>query len=205
MKNIFQKLLLLAEVRTGETELSPLAMGSLVTEAQRRLACLTKEYQAEITLPDTWPLALGHGLWVEEVWVSYLSNGIKYGGQPPRLELGATVQSDGMVCFWVRDNGRGLTPEEQARLFTPFTQLSQVRATGHGLGLSIVQRIVEKLGGQVGVESEVDQGSVFYFTLRQAGGEISDGPCSTDVPGFRQPAGSQRAFRRHINGNVSGT
>jgi signal transduction histidine kinase len=65
----------------------------------------------------------------------------------------------------VRDNGPGLTPEEQARLFTPFTRLEQVRAKGHGLGLSIVRRIVEKLGGQVGVESEVGQSSTFSFTL----------------------------------------
>jgi signal transduction histidine kinase len=69
------------------------------------------------------------------------------------------------VRFWVRDNGFGLTPEEQERLFTPFERLHQVRAEGHGLGLSIVQRIVEKLGGQVGVESTVGQGSVFFFTL----------------------------------------
>ena len=65
----------------------------------------------------------------------------------------------------MRDNGPGLTPEEQARLFTPFTRLDQVRARGHGLGLSIVRRIVEKLGGQVGVESEVGRGSFFFFTL----------------------------------------
>ena len=70
-----------------------------------------------------------------------------------------------MIRFWVRDNGDGLTPEEQARLFTPFTRLDQVRAKGHGLGLSIVKRIVDKLGGQVRVESEVGQGSVFSFTL----------------------------------------
>jgi len=70
-----------------------------------------------------------------------------------------------MVRFWVRDNGPGLTPEAQARLFTPFTRLDQVRAEGHGLGLSIVQRIVKKLGGHVGVESEVGRGSVFTFTL----------------------------------------
>ena len=99
------------------------------------------------------------------LWVSYLSNAIKYGGQPPRVELGATVQADGMVRFWVRDDGPGLTPEEQARLFIPFTRLDQVRAKGHGLGLSIARRIVEKLDGQVGVESEVGQGSVFSFTL----------------------------------------
>ncbi len=73
-----------------------------------------------------------------------------------------------MVRFWVRDNGPGLTPEAQSRLFTPFTRLDQVRAQGHGLGLSIVRRIVEKLGGQVGVESQLGQGSTFFFTLPAA-------------------------------------
>ena len=99
------------------------------------------------------------------MWVNYLSNGIKYGGRPPRVELGATVQPDGMVRFWVRDNGPGILLEEQARLFTLFTRLDQVQVKGHGLGLSIARRIVEKLGGQVGTESEIGQGSVFSFTL----------------------------------------
>jgi signal transduction histidine kinase len=96
-----------------------------------------------------------------------MSNAIKYGGQPPRVELGADVASDGMIRFWVRDNGDGLTKAEQSRLFVPFTRLSQASVEGHGLGLSIVQRIVEKLGGAVGVESEgaPGRGSVFYFTL----------------------------------------
>ena len=69
--------------------------------------------------------------------------------------------------FWVRDNGPGLTPEEQARAFTPFTRFHQEKAEGHGLGLSIVQRIVEKLGGQVGVESTAmpGEGCIFWFTL----------------------------------------
>jgi len=148
-----------------EVPTMPLDMASVVAEAQQRLAYMIEEYQAEITLPETWPVALGYGPWVEGVWVNYLSNAIKYGGQPPRVELGATVQADGAVRFWVRDNGPGLTPEEQARLFIPFMQLNQDRTNGHGLGLSIVQRIVKKLGGQVGVESEVGRGSVFSFTL----------------------------------------
>ena len=166
MNNIIDELLLLAGVRKmEEVELGPLDMAGIVAEAQGRVAYLIEEHQAEIISPDTWPVALGYGPWVAEVWVNYLSNAIQYGGQPPRVELGATQQADGMVCFWVRDNGSGLTPEEQARLFTPFTRLDQVRAKGHGLGLSIVRRIVEKCGGQVGVESEVGQGSVFTFTL----------------------------------------
>jgi len=166
MGSIIDELLLLAEVRKmEEVTIEPLDMASIVVEAQGRVAYLIEEHQAEIISADTWPVALGYGPWVVEVWVNYLSNAIKYGGWPPRVELGATGQADGMVRFWVRDNGPGLTPEEQARLFTPFTQLAQVRAKGHGLGLSIVRRIVEKSGGQVGVESEVGRGSVFTFTL----------------------------------------
>jgi signal transduction histidine kinase len=109
--------------------------------------------------------ALGYAGWVEEVWVNYISNAIKYGNKPPRVELGATPQPDGMIRFWVRDNGPGLSPEQQAKLFTPFTQLSPIRATGYGLGLSIVARIMDKLGGQVGVESEgiAGRGSLFYL------------------------------------------
>ena len=68
----------------------------------------------------------------------------------------------------MRDNGPGLTEAEQAKLFIPFTRLAKVHGKGHGLGLSIVQRIIEKLEGQVGVESTPGEGSVFYFTLPKA-------------------------------------
>ena len=165
MGNIIDELLLLAELREVEAQLRPLDMASVVAEAQQRLAHTIEKYQAEIILPDAWPVALGYSPWVEEVWVNYLSNALKYGGRPPCVELGAAEQADGTVRFWVSDNGPGLTPDEQARLFPPFTRLDQDRAQGHGLGLSIVRRIVEKLGGQVGVESEVDRGSVFAFSL----------------------------------------
>jgi signal transduction histidine kinase len=70
-----------------------------------------------------------------------------------------------MIRFWVQDNGPGLTREAQAELFTEFTRLNEVRGEGYGLGLSIVRRIIEKLGGQAGVESEVGSGSIFFFTL----------------------------------------
>ncbi|OQY18797.1 MAG: hypothetical protein B6I35_12515 [Anaerolineaceae bacterium 4572_32.2] len=167
MSDIIDELLLLSSVRKVEDiEVCPLDMGSIVDKVRRRLTCMIEEYQAEIVLPESWPLALGYEPWIEEAWVNYLSNAIKYSGRPPRIELGAASPPQaGMVRFWVRDNGPGLTPDEQMRMFTPFTRLDHVRAKGHGLGLSIVRRIVEKLGGQVGVESQEGQGSTFTFTL----------------------------------------
>jgi signal transduction histidine kinase len=152
-------------VRKTEVEIQPLDMDHLVSEVLQRFDSMVAEQQAEILAPQTWPTSLGYGPWIEEVWANYLSNAIKYGGQPPRVVLGATPMPDGMVRFWVRDNGPGLEPESQAQLFTPFTRLALDNTEGHGLGLSIVRRIVEKLGGQVGVESTVGQGSTFYFTL----------------------------------------
>jgi signal transduction histidine kinase len=163
--SIINELLLLAGLRSAVPTMGPMDMASIVGEAVNRVEYEAKKWNATIVLPDTWPVAIGHGPWVEEVWVNYLSNGVKYGGRPPRLDLGADVEPDGCVRFWVRDNGHGLTPEEQSRLFTPFTRLDQVSLKGHGLGLSIVRRIVEKLGGEVGVESQVGRGSVFSFVL----------------------------------------
>ena len=167
MNNIIDELQLLASVRKANVERRPLNMTRIIAEAQQRLVHLIEEYQAEFVIVGTWPVALGHAPWVEEIWTNFISNGIKYGGQPPRLVLGATVRSDGMARFWVRDNGPGLTPEEQTQLFKPFTRLDNSRAEGYGLGLSIVRRIVEKLGGQIGVESDgiPGRGCTFSFTL----------------------------------------
>lgn len=168
MSNIVRELLLLAGVRKTDVPRRALDMALVVTEARERLAYEIREYQADVHIPVLWPRAVGYAPWIEEVWVNYISNGLKYGGHPPRLELGSNVLPDGRVRFWVRDNGAGLTPEEQASLFTPFTRVSQARVTGHGLGLSIVKRIVEKLDGVVAVESEVGKGSTFSFTLPAA-------------------------------------
>ncbi|GAB4417926.1 MAG: hypothetical protein Kow00106_13880 [Anaerolineae bacterium] len=165
MGNIIDELLLLARMRQSDLKTYPLDMAAIVRDALDRLAYLISEYEAEIVVADTWPAALGHAPWVVEVWVNYISNALKYGGNPPRVEIGADVLPDGTPRFWVRDNGAGLSDEQQALLFTPFTQLTNGHIEGHGLGLSIVQRIVERLAGEVGVESEPGQGSLFYFTL----------------------------------------
>ena len=168
---ITDELMIIAEVHNLEAMTEPLHMATIVDEARQRLTKLIETYQAEINLrePSAWPIAVGYDSWIEEVWVNYLSNALKYGGRPPRIELGAQPQANGLVRFWIHDNGSGLTPADQTRLFTPFTRLNRARGIGHGLGLSIVRRIVEKLGGQVGVESQPGQGSTFFFTLPAAG------------------------------------
>jgi signal transduction histidine kinase len=162
-----EALLLLAKVRQKkEVAVRPLDMAQIIDAVQQRLAGLIAEKKAKLILPSSWPPACGYSPWVEEVWLNYLSNGLKYGGRPPRLELGGQVEANGMARFWVKDNGSGLTPEEQTQLFVPFIRLQKVQTQeGHGLGLSIVLRIVEKLGGEVGLSSEVGQGSRFSFTL----------------------------------------
>jgi signal transduction histidine kinase/CheY-like chemotaxis protein len=168
MSNIINELLLLSRVRKEEVKSRPLDMASIVEEVLQRLSPMIDEYEAEIILPDHWPHAVGYASWVEEVWVNYISNAIKYGGRPPRLELGVNEQDNDLVRFWVQDNGFGLLPEAQARLFTPFERLDQVSLEGHGLGLSIVQRIITKLAGEVGVESDEGKGSLFWFALPNA-------------------------------------
>jgi len=165
MNNIIDELLLLASVRKEDIEVGPVHMQAIVEQALGRLEHMIARYQPKIILPDSWPTALGYAPWIEEVWVNYLSNGLKYGGNPPTLQLGSDSEYPGTVRFWLRDNGEGLDPAAQAELFAEFTRLDKVRAQGHGLGLSIVRRIAEKLGGQVGIESAPGEGSLFFFTL----------------------------------------
>lgn len=170
MDRIIDEIMLFASTRRLEdVETGPLDMPIIINEAISRLELLIQERSAEIILLDaaSWPIASGYAPWIEEVWANYISNAIKYGGTLPRIELGASLAADNvnMVRFWVRDNGAGLAPELQAQLFKMYSRLGTTRIHGHGLGLSIVQRIVNKLAGQVGVESVVGQGSVFSFTL----------------------------------------
>lgn len=157
-------LLLLSTVAQQQVELKPLDMGSLVSKALAQLDEMLVQKRASVDLPENWPSALGYAPWIAEVWVNLLSNALKYGGSPPKIEVEGT--SDGThVRFGVRDNGQPLSDDERRRVFIPFTRLHQERATGHGLGLSTVQRIVSKLGGAVGVTGGPEGGNEFFFTL----------------------------------------
>ena len=165
MVKIIDELLLLASVRQEDVKTEPVEMKGVVLSAIDRLSHVIEEGQAEIVLPETWPVAVGYAPWLEEVWANYVSNGVKYGGQPPQLVIGSELLPDEQVCFWVEDNGKGLTETEQEKLFKEFSRVHDQTIDGNGLGLSIVRRIITRMGGEVGVESEVGRGSRFYFTL----------------------------------------
>jgi PAS domain S-box-containing protein len=196
LSRVVDDLLLFATLSRKDVEPTRLDMASIVNEALGRLHDLIEDCRAEIILPDSFPAALGYAPWVEEVWFNYISNALKYGGRPPRVEIGSArlpaltphplspswergprTEGEGdSIKFWVRDNGAGLTEEQQAQLFTSHGSLPGGARPGRkntelgqrqswGLGLSIVQSIVRKLSGQVGVESRVGEGSTFSFTL----------------------------------------
>ncbi len=163
---IIDELLLLAGVRRQQARIETLDMAALVAEAVDRLEELFRRSGATVVRPTEWPVAAGHGPWVVHVWTNFLSNGAKYAGPAAHLTLGSELRPEsGRVRCWVQDRGPGLDAEAQARLFLPFSSVSSVRARGHGLGLSIVRRIVEKLGGAVGVESTPGAGARFWFEL----------------------------------------
>jgi signal transduction histidine kinase len=165
MSKVVEALLLLSAVRQQEVTASSLNMGIIVGEVLDRLSLPLAESGGHIAMPEAWPTAVGYAPWVEEVWYNYLTNALKYGGEPPHITLGAETAADGQVVrFWVQDNGPGISPADQKLLFQPFSQIGK-RRRGHGLGLSIVERIATKMGGTVGVESGVGQGSRFWFTL----------------------------------------
>ena len=110
---------------------------------------------------------------LEQVVVNLLSNAIKFGlGRP--IEL-AVTGSGGVATLLVRDHGIGIAEDRQERIFEPFERaVSSRQYGGFGLGLYIVRRIVEGLGGTVTVQSQADAGATFIVELRQE--QSSDQP-----------------------------
>ncbi|HRR33076.1 MAG TPA: PAS domain-containing sensor histidine kinase [Kiritimatiellia bacterium] len=166
MVDIIKNLLLFASIRKEDVVAGELDMVAIVKEVLHRLHYAINERRAEIVVPEHFPRALGVAAWVEEIWFNYIGNGLKYGGKPPRLVLGGESLGDGKVRFWVSDNGPGIPHEKVSELFAAHFQINKPSASGYGLGLSIVHRIVDKLNGTVDVQSQPGQGSTFGFTLQ---------------------------------------
>lgn len=113
---------------------------------------------------------------LRQVFTNLLANGMKFSRESasPRVEVGASSSAAEGVVFHVRDNGVGLSPEQAAGLFVPFRRQHGHRFEGHGIGLTIVRRIVERHGGRLWAQGRAGEGATFFFTLGNeaaAGGE----------------------------------
>ena len=173
LDSIVQELLLFATTRRGAVTPVPMDMGAIFAEAMDRLRPTLEATGARVTVTTDWPDVLGYAAWIETVWFNYVGNGAKYGGHPARLTVGSDpVDAEGRIRYWVQDTGPGLTAAEQEQLFLPFSRVAGTASgrDGHGLGLSIVQRIMDRLGGAYGVESDgvAGEGSRFWFALPAA-------------------------------------
>ncbi len=167
--DIVDQLLLLAQVRSGEAEPRELDMDTIVEAALDETRAAFPGFPLSPERPQQWPTALGHGPWVERIWVNYLSNALKYAGQLPRLQLGAELDGAGQAVFWVQDDGPGVPQERQSGLFEPRSGPGTEGTQGHGLGLSIVRRIARRLDGDAGYQQGELGGALFWFSLPSAG------------------------------------
>lgn len=170
MEQIIETMLLLARLRHAEETIAPVAVAQVIEAAIERCYNDIAARRVTVTTDSELPPVLGYGPWLEEVFVNLIQNGIKYIGltnKQPSIHIRARRDGD-LVRYEVIDNGLGISAKDQAKLFEAFTRFHEGQAPGLGLGLSIVNRIIERLGGTLGVESEPGKGSIFWFALPPA-------------------------------------
>jgi signal transduction histidine kinase len=141
----------------------PVSMHEIVWAALQRLEGRMRRHGATVTQPESWPQVEGVASWLEVIWGSLISNSLEHGGLSPKLEIGWTKQAF-EHHFWVSDSGPGVPGGKRPQLFEPFDRLHDLGAP-RGLGLPIVQRLVEMQGGRCGYEQPEGGGVRFFFTL----------------------------------------
>ena len=168
MDALIEGLLAYSRLSRQEIVLEPVALGPLLGRVLEDLGPDLASRHASVEVSPDLPVVRAHRLMLGQALINLISNGVKFvaPGTPPRVTVSATSEN-GRALLAVVDNGIGIAPELQGRLFRPFSRLPQADGTfpGTGFGLAIVRKAVERMGGRVGVESEPGKGSRFWVEL----------------------------------------
>jgi signal transduction histidine kinase len=165
MRELLSDLLAYTEM-AGSTEqpTEVVDLNVVLIETQEALAARVAEAEAVITI-DMLPALHAHPSRMNSLFLNLVGNALKYRGERrARVHVWVDTIED-MFRFSVADNGIGIAPEDQKRIFEAFKRLHGREIPGTGIGLAICQRIVERYGGEIWVESQPGAGSTFRFTL----------------------------------------
>jgi PAS domain S-box-containing protein len=166
MHQLLDELLELSRIGRLMNPPQAVAFGELAREAVSMVAGRLAERDVEVFIAPDLPTVYGDRPRLREALQNLLDNAVKFLGEQatPRIEVGARYESDERV-FYVRDNGIGIDPKYQDKVFGLFEKLDH-RSEGTGVGLAIVKRIIEVHGGRIWIESAgIGRGSTFCFTL----------------------------------------
>ena len=172
---LIDEILDLAKVESGHVPLSPepVSLAEVMLECQGMLETQTKQDGIQLTFPqlDIPYFVRADRTRLKQVLVNLLSNAIKYNIKQGTVEVKCAESTPGRIRVSISDTGPGLSPEQLAQLFQSFNRLGQEGGAveGTGIGLVVAKRLVELMGGKIGVESSVGVGSVFWFELVSVG------------------------------------
>jgi PAS domain S-box-containing protein len=167
MDDLIGHLLAYSRLTDQRLDLRTLDLGPLVREVLKDLAVDVADRRAQVDVEDPLPQVLGDPAVVSQVLTNLLSNALKFvpAGRDPRIRIRARRRDRG-VRLDVEDNGIGIASEHQERIFFPFERLHTAdQYPGTGVGLAIVKKAAERMGGSVGVESALGRGSRFWLEL----------------------------------------
>jgi PAS domain S-box-containing protein len=168
MDNLVHDLLLFSRLGHTTLELKSISLQEIVLETLGQLDGELSSRNAKVSVIDPLPTVKAHSVTLTQILVNLISNATKFvpPGITPKVQIRA--EQDGEFArLWVEDNGIGIPADDQNRIFRVFERLHGVDSyPGTGLGLAIVRKGVERMGGQVGVESEIGKGSRFWLRLK---------------------------------------